>query len=126
MMVLFLEYFHVTTQVKYVLMNQPHYTREFITSVKEALKRTHPWPAYYFTSRKGSCCPPTESCIDFRELLLVLLKKATPVYIAVSDKKKLRTWADSYTRADAVRQRTLRQETTMTKTGTIPHHLYYK
>ena len=52
----------------------------------------------------------------------MLPKKAAPVYIAVSDKEKLRTWADSYTRA--VRQRTVRQETTMAKTGTLLHYLY--
>ena len=34
----------------------------------------------------------------------------------------MRTWADSYTQA--VRQRTGCQETTMAKTGTLPHYLY--
>ena len=57
-------------------------------SVKEALKRFYPWPGYYFKNRKGCCYPPAESCIDYRELSLVLPKKAAFVYIAVSNEEK--------------------------------------
>ena len=45
-----------------------------------------------------------------------------PSPITVADEDTLRTWANTYTRA--VRQRTVRQETTMAKTGTLPHYLY--
>ena len=40
-------------------MSQLQYTREVMRSVKEALKRSHLWSAYYFTNRKGRWYPPT-------------------------------------------------------------------
>ena len=40
----------------------------------------------------------------------------------MSDEEKLGTWTDSSTQA--VCQRTLHQEKTMAKTGTLPHYLY--
>ena len=52
----------------------------------------------------------------------ILPSKAVPSSITVSDEETLRTWVNPYTRA--VRQRTVRQETTMAKTGTLPHYLY--
>ena len=74
--------------------------------VKEALKRSHLWSAYYFTNKKGCWYPPTESCIDYRELSLVMPKKAASIYIVVSNEEKLVTWAARYTLA--VRQLTVR------------------
>ena len=56
-------------------------------SVKEALKRSHSWSAYYFTNKKGSSYPPTESYIDYRESSLVLPEKAASVFIAVSNEE---------------------------------------
>lgn len=81
-------HFHSTTHVKQILMSQLQYATEFMRSVKEALKRFYPWPGYYFKNRKGCCYPPAESCIDYRELSLVLPKKAAFVYIAVSNEEK--------------------------------------
>ena len=90
--------------------------------MKEALKRFHPSSGYYFRNRKGSWFSPTESCIDYRELSLVLQKKTSFVYIAVLNYEKLRTWPYTYTRA--VRQQTVHQKTTMANTGTLRHYLY--
>ena len=60
-------------------------------SVKEALKRSHPWSAYYFTNKKGSWYLPTENYIDYRKLPLELLKRDASVYIAISNKENLWT-----------------------------------
>ena len=49
-------------------------------------------------------------------------QKALPSSITVADEETLWSWANIYTRA--VRQRTVCQETTMAKTGTLPHYLY--
>lgn len=122
MMTLSVEHFHSTTHTKQVLMSQLQYAREFMTSVKESLKRLHPWSVHYFTSRKGSWYPATESSIDFNELSGVLPKKHIAVQIPKNEEEKLRVLADSYTRA--VRQRSVRQETTMAKCGTLPTYLY--
>ena len=45
-----------------------------------------------------------------------------PVVIDQNKEELLQTWAYTYTRA--VRQRTVRQETTMAKMGTLPHYIY--
>ena len=121
-MTLSVEHFHSTTHVKNVLMTQLQYAREFMRSIKEALKRCHPWSACCFTSRKASWYPPTENDINFRDISPILSSKAVPSSITVVDEETLRTWANTYTRA--VRQRTVHQEKTMAKTGTLPHYLY--
>ena len=95
---------------------------EFMRSIKAALKRCHPWPACYFTSRKASWYPPTENDINFRDISSILSSKAVPSSVTAVHEETLRTWANTYTRA--VRQRTVRQETTIAKTGTLPHYLY--
>ena len=91
-------------------------------SIKEALKCCHPWSTCYFTSRKASWYPPTENDIDFRDISPILPSKAVPSSITVADEETLRTWANTNTRA--VCQRTVRQKTTMAKTGTLPYYLY--
>ena len=94
-------------------------------SIKEALsslsslKRCHPWPAGYFASRKAKWYPPTENDINCRDISTILLSKAVPSSITVADEEALQIWANTYTRA--FRQRTVHQETTMAKTGTLPH-----
>ena len=91
-------------------------------SIKEALKCCHPWFTCYFTSRKASWYPPTENDIDFRDISPILPSKAVPSSITVADEETLRTWANTNTRA--VCQTTVRQKTTMAKTGTLPYYLY--
>ena len=122
MMTLSVEHFHSTTHVKNVLVTQLQYAREFMRSIKEALKRCYPWSSCYFTSRKASWYPPTENDVNFRDISPILPSKAVPSSTSVADEETLRTWANTYTRA--VRQRTVHQETTMVKTGTLPHYLH--
>ena len=109
-------------------MIQLQYTGGFMRSIKEALaslsslKRCHPWPAGYFASRKAKWYPPTENDINCRDIYTILLSKAVLSSITVADEEALQIWANTYTRA--FRQRTVHQETTMAKTGTLPHYLY--
>ena len=122
MMTLCIEHFHSTTHVKQVLMSQLQYSRSFMTTIRESLKRKFPWAAYYFTNRKGSWYPIVEDSISFQEIIPLLPKKIQPNKIEKSKEENLQSWASTYGRA--VRQRTVRQETTMCKTGTLPHYLY--
>ena len=122
-MTLSVEHFHSTTHVKNVLMTQLQYAREFMRSIKEALKSCHSCSACYFTSRKVSWYPPTEDDINFRNISSILPSKAVPSSLTVAGEETLRTWANAYKRG-AIRQRTVRQETGMAKTGTLPHYLY--
>lgn len=54
----------------------------------------------------------------------MLPKKAVFVCIAVSNKEKRRISTDIYARV--VRQQIIRQKTTMAKTETLSHYLYFK
>lgn len=121
-MTLSIEHFHSTTHMKHNLMTQLQYSREFTRSIKESLKRTSPWSAFYYTNRKGSWYPPAENSTPFQTMSNFLPKRPDPIQQSKEDQEKLQTWANSYTRA--VRQRTVRQETTMAKMGTLPHYLY--
>ena len=92
MITLSVEHFHSTTHVENVLMTQLEYAREFMRSIKEALKRCHPWSACYFTSMKASWYRPTENDINFRDISPTLQSKAVPSSITVADEETLRTW----------------------------------
>ena len=50
-----------------------------------------------------------------------LLKKKSPTNIIQNEQQALKSWTLTYTRA--VRQRTVRQETTVEKMGTLPNYL---
>ena len=83
------EHFHSTTHVKNMLMTQLQYTREFMRSIKEALKRCHPLSACYFTSRKARWYPPTENDINIRDISPILPSKAVASSITVADDETL-------------------------------------
>ena len=51
-----------------------------------------------------------------------LPEKKSPTKITQNKQQALQSWALTYTRA--VRRRTVKQETTMAKMGTLPHYLY--
>ena len=53
-MTLSVEHFHATSHVKTPLMSQLQYSRSFMTTVKESLKRNPHWSAYYCTREKGN------------------------------------------------------------------------
>lgn len=116
MMTLSMEHFHCTTHETHI-DESAQYTRQFMRRVKESLKISHPWSAYYFRNRKGSWYPLTESCIDYRELSLVLRKKSSylskKVYLS-SSSTNIKAWINSVW--------PLRK---CPKTRTLPHYLYY-
>ena len=116
LMMLAIEHFHATTHLKTHLMSQLQYSREFMTSITESIKRACAWWAHYFTSRKGSWHPHT---IHFDEVKPYLPKTVTPITISKKDKEEIQQRSASYTQI--VRQSTVRQETTMEKMGTLPY-----
>ena len=86
---------------------------QLMKSVKKALKRSYYWSTYYFTCRKGSWYPTVESNLSYQDLSSMSPEKNASVTISSQEEEELKTWATTYTRA--VRQRTVRQETTMLK-----------
>ena len=105
-------HFYSTIHVKHILVSQLQYTREFMRSVKGALKRSRRSSGYF--SQIGKVVG-----ITLLNVLPWIIACSAFVYIAVSNEGKLQTWADSYTR-----QWRVRQKTTMANTGTLPHYLY--
>ena len=89
--------------------------------MKESIKRTTEWAAYYHTSRR-SWYPKPEETIPFSRVLTI---KPLPVAeMSQAECDVLRNWASSY--GAEVRQRTVRQETTMAKHGTLPEFIYQR
>ena len=122
MMTLSVEHFHATSHVKTPLMGQLQYSRSFITTVKVSSKRNSHWSTYCFTSEKGNWYPPLENSLPFSDLRFP--KKFINSPINKEDEELLIEWAADYIPSE--RQRTVRQETTMSKMGTLPFYLYKK
>ena len=63
LMTLSVEHLHATSHIKQPLMTQLQYTRDFMPTLNESIKRSSNWSAFCFTSRKGSWYPPTQNTI---------------------------------------------------------------
>lgn len=120
-MTLDVENCHAAVHVKQANLSQAEYCKSFGTTMKETVKRVTNWAAYYRTSRR-SWYPTPE-----RALLLSQVPVMNPlpiVNMCQVDCDSLRDWAASY--GAAVRQRTVPQETTMTRHGTLPEFMYQR
>ena len=89
--------------------------------MKEAVKRVTSWAAYYHTSGR-SWYPKPEGSLQLSQV--PIMKPLPSVSMSSADCNALRDWASSY--GAAVRQRTVRQETTMAKHGTLPEFMYQR
>ena len=120
-MTLDVENCHSTVHIKQVNMSMMEYSRSFGRTMKESVKQVTQWAAYYHTSRK-SWYPKPEETAHFSEVPTI-----EPLPIVEMSKANcdiLRAWASAY--GAAVRQRTVRQETTMAKHGTLPEFMYQR
>ena len=99
-------------------MSQLKYSRSFMTTVKESLKLYSHLYAYYFTGEKGNCYPTSGNSLPYSDLMFA--KKFINGPINKEDEELLIEWAYNYTCVE--RQRTVRQETTISKMGTLPFY----
>ena len=120
-MTLDVENCHSTVHIKQANMSMMEYARSFGLTMKESVKRVTHWAAYYHTSRK-SWYPKPEETIPFSQVPLI--KPLPIVQMSKADCDIMRDWASAY--GAAVRQRTVRQETTMAKHGTLPEFMYQR
>ena len=120
-MTLDVENCHVTVHSKKVNMSKLEYARSFGATMKESVKRATSWAAYYHTSRR-SWYPKPDTTVSLHNVRLMM--PLSVVNLPASDCDLLRNWASAY--GAAVRQRTVRQETTMAKHGTLPEFLYQR
>ena len=85
------------------------------------MKRVTTWAGYYHTSRR-SWYPKPEGGLLLSQV--PVMKPLPVVYMSPADCNALRNWASS--NGAAVRQRTVRQETTMAHHGTLPEFMYQR
>ena len=120
-MTLDIENCHSTVHTKQANMSKMEYCRSFGLTMKEAVKRVTQWAAYYHTSRK-SWYPNPEETLNYSELPTI-----TPLPVVKMSRANcdvLRDWASAH--GAPVRQRTVRQETTMAKHGNLPEFMYQR
>lgn len=97
------------------------YAKNFGNAVKESLKRTNHWAAFYYTNLK-SWYPVPERASRLAAIPLTEAQQSTT--ISLQDAQTMKEWADAY--GASVRQRTVRQETTMCRAGALPDCLYQR
>ena len=117
-MTLDVENCHSIVHINYVNMSMIEYARSFKLNMKESFKRVTQWAAFYHTSRK-SWYPKPKEAIPFSKVPLI--KPLPIVDMSKANCDIMRNWASAY--GAAVRQRTVRQETTMTKHGKLPEFI---
>jgi len=110
-----MENFHFSVHVKQANMSKAEYCRSFGLAMKEAMKCVTTWAAYYHTSWL-SWYPKPEGGLLLSQV--PVMKPLLNVNMSPADCNALRNWASSY--GAAARQRTVRQETTMARLGTLP------
>ena len=114
------ENLHAIAHFKDQVMTVLQYARNLTHTVHEGLKRVVKWSAYYYTHR-ASYYPIPNHSVSLNEL--GKLSHLKPDHILTSDQQKVMyEWANEHGRC--VRQRTVRQETTMYKAGTLPLNMY--
>ena len=87
------------------------HARSFSSSIQESVKSLTNWSAFYYTSNQARWYPPLESGLKLDELCFP--KPADPKQFEDDKKVLLREWASL--NGAVVRQRSVRQETTITK-----------
>ena len=114
-MTLDVEHVHLTTHVKSDILSMLQYCRSFGNCVKKSAKRL----SFYF-SHPRSWYPLPEGTIQFQEM--PKMKSLPAKELSLDDCQKLTEFASVSDRA--VRQRSVHQETTMAKAGTLPSACY--
>ena len=97
------------------------YCRSFGTGMKEAVKRVTSWVAFCHISRR-SCYPKPKGALLLSQV--PFMKPLGNVDMRPADCDALRDSASFY--GAAVRQRTVRQETTMARHGALPEFMYQR
>ena len=110
--------FHSTVHIRQVNMSMMEYARSFELTMKESVKRVTQWAAFCHASRK-SWYPKPKETMPFSKVPLIKPLPIVDMFKANFD--IMRNWASAY--GAAVRQRTVRQETTMAKHEILPEFI---
>jgi len=90
--------------------------------VYESIKRVAHWAAFYKTHNKTSYYPKPNNSISLYEV--PTMPNPPKCNMVLQNRQLMRDWASS--NGKCVRQRTIRQETTKFKAGTLPLNMYNK
>ncbi|KAI8503595.1 hypothetical protein Bbelb_185660 [Branchiostoma belcheri] len=113
------ESIHATHHLKHPTATVLDYAQEFSSTMNESLKRMAFWSVYYHTHPK-SYYPVPSNKLPLSQF--PMLRPLKPKKMRKQDESAMKCWAAEY--GKVVRQRTVRQETTMYKAGTLPLNLY--
>ena len=117
-MTLDVEKCYSTVHIKQVNMSMMEYARSFEFTMKESVKKATQWASFYHTSRKSWFPKPKETILFSK---VPLIKPLPIVDMSNANCDIMRNWASAY--GAQVRQRTVRQETTMAKHGNLPEFI---
>ena len=120
-MTLDVENLHSVVHHKSQVSTAFRYAHDFGSTTKEGLKRTTSWSTHYYTSR-GSWYPVPERSLGLFEIPSISLPPA--IKASQEEIAMMREWARVH--GTSVRQRSVRQETTMARAGMLPEYLYQK
>ena len=120
-MTLDVENIHSVVHHKEPLCTVLDYARNFASAAKEGLKRTSHWAAHYFINPK-SWYPVPERAMVLSAI--PVMQPLPPVPMPQQCVQSMRDWAQTF--GAAVRQGSVRQETTMARAGTLPSYLYQR
>ena len=121
-LVLQVENLHAMGHFKDQFSTSLQYARNLANTVYESIKRVVRWAAYYYAHEK-SYYPVIPQITPLNPLPRMSHLKPTRK-LDNGEHVLMRQWAANYGKA-RVRQRTVRQETTMFKAGTLPLKCYY-
>ena len=108
------ENFHSVVHHKPLLCTVLQYARNFGSAVKESLKRTNQWTAFYYTNSKSWYPVPERSS---RQAEIPLMEVKRPTTLSREDTQTMKKWAAAYGAS-------VRQESTMCRAGTLANYLY--
>ena len=114
------ENLHAVSHMKHQTFSVLEYARDFSTIIRESIKRVSMWSVKYFTNCT-SYYPVPDSNMKLSDL--GHLKFGTEIVERLSkmDQNLMKLWCERYR---PIRQRSVRDETTKDKAGTLPICLY--
>ena len=116
------ENLHATHHLKHQeIPTQLEFARSLGNTIKETLKRSTSWSAFYYT-KSTSYYPEAKNSLNFRDIPTMKPLPATEMSLA--HVSLMRDWALEH--GKAVKQRTVRQDHTKYRPGTLPLNLYQK
>ena len=98
---------------------QLYYARDFGSTALELAKRMTQWSAFYFI-HTTSYYPVPSTQIHLQDF--PRMSEQSLPFMSSADQDLMRNWANTH--GKCVRQRTVRQETTKYKAGTLPLNMY--